>query len=87
MPQTVIIDAIFIILTRPLQRTSNIAEYGKQLFNWHVLEQFQMGVTEVHLVFDGPTSLVFNPKQLELLRRQQSKTSNKHEHYHFEVNS
>ena len=38
VPQTVIIDAMFIIHTRPLRRTSNIAEYGKLLFNQYVLE-------------------------------------------------
>ena len=46
-----------------------------------------MGASEVHLVFDNPTTQAFNPKQFEQVRRHHNKMSHKHEHYHFEVNS
>ena len=66
VPQAVIIDAMFMINTRPLRRTTTIAEYGKLLFNQYALEYFRMGASEVHLVFDNPTIQAFNPKQLDI---------------------
>ena len=50
LPQAVIIDAMFIIHTKPLRRTTTMADYSKFLYNQHVLEHFKMGSVEVHLV-------------------------------------
>jgi len=68
VPDAVVIDAMFMINTRPLRRTTTIPEYGKLLFHY-ILEHFRLGTSEVHLVFDNPSTQMFNPKQFEQVRR------------------
>ena len=90
LPQAVIIDAMFTIHTKPLRRTTTMADYSKFLYNQHVLEHFKMGsVVEVHLVFDNPTINKFNPKQFEQVRRHtNTKASQKqHQHHPFNIHS
>ena len=85
-PQVAILDAMFLINTRPLRRTKTIAEYAKLLFDRFVLEHFQAGITEVHLLFDKPTKHEFNPKEIEHTRRDTAKsksTCKQHEHISF----
>ena len=63
LPQAVIIDAMFLIITKPLRRNKTISEYAKFLFNQFVLKHFKTGTKEVHLIFDYPSKWKFNPKQ------------------------
>ncbi len=65
---------MFLINTRPLRRTKTIAEYAQLLFNRFVLEHFQAGAREVHLLFDKPSSQEFNPKAFEHTRRDVGKS-------------
>jgi len=58
LPEAIIIDAMFMIHTKPLRRTTTMADYSKFLFHQFVQEHFKMGTAKVHLVFD-------NPKQFE----------------------
>ena len=53
IPQTVIIDAMFMINTKPLRRTMTIADYGKLVFYQHALQHYRSGTSEVHLTFDS----------------------------------
>ena len=46
-----------------------------------MLEYFRLGTSEVHVVFDSPSTQIFNPKQFEQVRQQNSKTPQKHEHH------
>ena len=69
VPQTVIIDAMFMITTKPLRRTITIADYGKLVFYQHALEHYRNGTSEVHLIFDSPLVQTFDPKQYERARR------------------
>ena len=88
LPQSVIIDAMFLINTKPLRRTTTILDYSKFLFNQFVLEHFKAGTKEVHLIFDNPTNHRFNPKQFEHARRYINKKCNtQHEHCEFTPNS
>ena len=87
VPQTAIIDAMFIINTRPLRRTTTISEYVKLLFNQHILEHFKIGTSEVHVIFDNPTSQSFNPKMFEQARRHSHKPTPKHDHYVFNTDT
>ena len=63
MPQVVIIDAMFLINIRPLRGTKTIKDYTSLLFNQAVVQYYQAGTSEVHLVFDKPGRRQFNPKQ------------------------
>ena len=75
----VIIDAMFMIHTKPLRLTKTFAEYAQFLFNQFVLKYYKTGTLEVHLVFDKPARRLFNPKQVEHLRRYTS-SNNDHQH-------
>ena len=81
-PEVVIIDAMFIINTRPLRRTNTFSDYVLFLFNQFVIQHFRKGALEVHLIFDKPDRQLFNPKQFEHKRRY-SKTNKDHQHWPF----
>ena len=49
-----IIDAMFLINTKPLRNTRTVEEYAKFLFNRFVLEHYKAGASEVQLIFDKP---------------------------------
>ena len=85
MPQVTIIDAMFLINTKPLRKTKTIAEYAQFLFNRYALEQYQSGVSQVHLVFDKPGQQKFNPKQFQHTKRDKRGSSEctQHEHITF----
>ena len=80
VPEIVIIDAMFLINTKPLRRTKTIAHYGQQRF---ALKYYQAGVSEVHLIFDEPGRQAFNPKVFEHSKRDQKSISKIHEHVTF----
>ena len=69
IPQVVIIDAMFMLNTRPLRQTKTIIEYTILLFNQFVIQYYKTGVKEVHLIFDKPGRQNFNPKQFEHNKR------------------
>lgn len=84
IPQTVIVDAMFLINTKPLRRTKNITAYSHLLFNRFVLDHYMAGVEEVHLLFDMPCKRPFNPKQFEQGRRDvKSRSKSTHHHLQF----
>ena len=89
VPQTVIIDAMFMINTKPLRRTMTIADYGKLVFHQYSLQHYKNGTTEVQLIFDNPHTQTFDPKQYEQARRYSNKAAifKLHEHQPFDPDS
>ena len=82
VPQTVIIDAMFMINTKPLGRTITIVGYGKLVFHQHALQHYRNGTSKVHLIFDSLLMLTFDPKQYKRARRysKNATTFKQHEH-------
>ena len=77
----VIIDAMFLINTRPLRSTKTITDYAILLFHRFATEYFKAGADEVHFIFDKHTcSQQFYPKKFEQERRDSSKLKKQHEH-------
>ena len=85
IPEAVLIDAMFLINTTPLRRTTSITQYSHLLFNRFALDHFKSGTREVHFVFDTP-SKSFNPKIFEQSRRD-AKTKSAHQHQDFTPNT
>ena len=83
-PQAVVIDAMFLINTKPLHNTKTIPQYTKLLFARFIQEHFKRGVSEVHVVFDKPIQIQFNPKKFEHEQRDLVVTN--HTHRKFESN-
>ena len=69
LPDTVILDGMFLIQTSPLPTMSCMKDYVKLLLARHVHSHFSAGAKEVHIVFDSPGSLPETPKELEHRRR------------------
>ena len=82
IPQAAIIDAMFIINTRPLRQTKTFLEYAHFLFNQFILQHYKAGTSEVHLIFDKVYRQLFNPKRFEHVKRY-SKNSSDHQHCPF----
>lgn len=84
IPEVAIIDAMFSINVNPLRQHKTIEQYAYLLFKQFAIPYYQRGAKEVHLVFDYPGRLTFNPKDCEHKRRyndNQAKTTAK-EHCH-----
>jgi len=75
---------MFLINIRPLRTTKTIEDYATLLFNQVVVGYFQLGTTEVHLVFDKPGSTPFNPKAFEHRRRYNKHTLSSQYHQHID---
>ena len=51
LPQMVILDAKFLINTKPLRWTKTLANYAQLNIERFALEHFKAGASEVHLIF------------------------------------
>lgn len=86
VPQTVIIDAMFLVNTTPLRRTKNISDYSRLLFNRYALDHYKTGAQEIHFIFDMPNKQSFNPKLFEQEHRDVThsiSSKNQHNHQNF----
>ena len=82
IPQTVIIDAMFLINTTPFRRNKTITDYSHLLFHRFALVHYDAGATDVHLLFDKPNQRFFNPKLFEQSRRDTESTTTTRPHQH-----
>ena len=83
LPEYAIIDAMFLLNTKPLRSTKSITDYSKFLFNRYAMYYYKIGIKEVHLVFDSPNKQAFNPKQFEQAKRDNKGKKNAHQHIAF----
>ena len=89
VPDEAIVDAMFAINTNPLRQHKSIDQYAYFLFRQIVVPHYQIGTKKVHLVFDHPQRLSFNPKDCEHSRRygQSKSTTKDHNHIKFTPDS
>ena len=88
IPDAVLIDGMFLINTNPLHQTENLSHYSYLLFNHFMKQYFQKGSKTIHLLFDNPNTVSFNPKALEQSRRDKTNTISKvHNHVSFSPDS
>ena len=69
VPNVVIIDAMFAININPLRQHKSIEQYAHLLLRQFAFPHYTSGTKEVHLLFDNPERLTFNPKKCEHNRR------------------
>ena len=87
LPESVIIEGMFIINVTPIRIHSKMLDYVKFLFNRFVGWYVQAGVIEIHIVFDSPGIFLSHPKEIERKRRDQHlHVDNDHEHLEFKDN-
>ena len=77
VPDSVILEGMFLIQTHPLPTMRNLQDYVEMLIQKYLLIHLKAGVTQVHVVFDSPGSLKETPKEIEHARRD-GKTEDKH---------
>ncbi len=76
--ETVIIDAMFLLNTRPLRRNTTIALHSSFLFYRFILPHYLTGSSEVHLIFVKPTRQRFHIKSFERKKRDNKMKNNAH---------
>jgi hypothetical protein len=69
VPDSVIVEGMFIINTKPLTSHRTMENYGAFLIRRFILPHFLKGSTQVHVLFDNPGQLEENPKAFEQARR------------------
>ena len=69
VPDTVILEGMFLIQTTPLPTLSTMRDYVQLLIAKFVRPHLLAGVTEIHVVFDNSGSLPETPKEIEQCRR------------------
>ena len=82
IPEVAILDAMFAINTNPLRQHKTLEQYAYLLFRQYCVPHYQHGTNEVHLVFDHPGRVDFNPKECEHKRRYSRGSSTAKEHAH-----
>ena len=67
-PDSEIMESMFLINTTPPHSHKTMAEYGKFLMKWFIVNYYRKGATEIHLIFDNPGQQQ-TPKKFERARR------------------
>ena len=75
VPETVILEWMFVVNTKPLHSQQIMAHYGGFIMRRFILPYFHKGSSEVHLLFDNPGNQVENPKVFEQARRDTTASS------------
>ena len=73
---------MFAININPLRQHKFLEQYAYLLFGQFVIPHNQHGTNEVHLVFDNPQRVAFNPKDCEHKRRYSRAINTAKEHNH-----
>ena len=84
VPDSVVLEGMFLINTVPLVTHCLMKDYAKFLVRRFAVPHLAKGVEEVHIVFDRPAGNLRTPKAFEQSRRDaEHSVSPDHEHYLF----
>ena len=83
VPDSVILEGMFMINTTPLRIHCCMLEYAKLMLHRYVNRYLSVGVEEVHIVFDDPGRYNIHPKDIERERRDCTKKTVCDEHHTF----
>ncbi len=79
LPETVILEGMFLINTTPLSIHKSMRQYASFLLGKHTHIYLSAGVKEIRIVFDNPSQFNCHPKKIERERRD---NDNKGPHNH-----
>ena len=79
IPNTVLLEGMFIIQTPPVSTTSTFNEYAEFITKRYLMPHLKANTSEVHVLFDDPDQMPESPKQLERKRRDESHTVQQHQ--------
>lgn len=82
VPHSVILKGMFLINATPIRMHSQMAEYVRYLFERFLMRYLQVGVCELHVIFDSPGAVTQHPKNIERERRDKPSGSD-HDHVEF----
>ena len=85
LPDIVLLEGMFMINTTPLRIHAKMSDYIRHLLSRYVGCYLNMGVAEVHIIFDDAGRFSVNPKRIEQTRRDDSASTINlnHEHVSF----
>ena len=86
VPDTVILEGMFLIQTAPIPTMKYMKEYAKFLLTRFIRQHLNAGATEVHVVFDNPGSMPESPKEIEQGRRDAHSSNPPSDHTCFVMN-
>ena len=66
---SIILDGMFIIYSAPLRSFTTFSEYIQNLYMKYVSVYFDVGIKQVHIVFDDQNETCLTPKSVERSRR------------------
>uniref|UniRef100_A0A1X7VCY4 Uncharacterized protein n=1 Tax=Amphimedon queenslandica TaxID=400682 RepID=A0A1X7VCY4_AMPQE len=69
VPHLVILEGMFLINAIPIRVHSKMSEYALYLFERFLGKYLQVGVCELHVLFDSPGTFTWHPKNIERERR------------------
>ena len=69
IPDSVILEGMFLINTKPIHSHKVMGDYGNFLMRRFIVPYLKKGSQEIHLLFDDPGRQSENPKQFEQSRR------------------
>ena len=72
IPDSVILEGMFLIQTAPAPGVSTFRQYTDILLNRFIHPHIRAGATEVHVLFDDPDNSIQSPKEIERQKRDNS---------------
>ena len=82
LPDIVILEGMFMINTTPLRIHAKMSDYITHLLSRYAGCYLNMGVTELHIIFDDAGRFGVNPKRIEQARRDASISTTNSDHEH-----
>ena len=84
IPESVILEGMFMINVSPLGSHHTMKEYTQFLLRRYALPHFVKSAKEVHIIFDNPDRQLLSPKSFERRHRDDAGTlASDHHHAHF----